>query len=129
MIYLKKVKFLKENLLRVFMLLFQMLASMKSKCWNTILGEFPLYRLSFTNVSRKISSFLLSNTDAIHIDFENNTFSFTKDFYQCFERIYFSFEMGMRKPDSSIYNYVLKQNDLVAKNTLFIDDKRKYGCR
>ena len=75
----------------------------------------------------KYRLFLLSNTDAIHIDFFENKYgpSFTKDFYQCFERIYFSFEMGMRKPDSSIYNYVLKQNHLVAKNTLFIDDKKE----
>ena len=96
--------------------------------WNTILGEFPLYRLEFLQMlAGKYRLFLLSNTDAIHIDFFENKYgpSFTKDFYQCFERIYFSFEMGMRKPDSSIYNYVLKQNDLVAKNTLFIDDKKE----
>jgi putative hydrolase of the HAD superfamily len=96
--------------------------------WNTILGEFPLYRLEFLQMlAGKYRLFLLSNTDAIHIDFFENKYgpSFTKDFYQCFERIYFSFEMGMRKPDTSIYNYILKQNDLVAKNTLFIDDKKE----
>lgn len=96
--------------------------------WNTVLGEFPLYRLEFLQMlAGKYRLFLLSNTDAIHIEFFENKYgpSFTKDFYQCFERIYFSFEMGMRKPDTSIYKYVLKQNDLVAKNTLFIDDKKE----
>lgn len=95
--------------------------------WNTILGEFPLYRLEFLQMlTGKYRLFLLSNTDSIHIDFFENKYgpSFTKDFYQCFERVYFSFEMGMRKPDEAIYTYVLKQNDLTARNTLFIDDKK-----
>lgn len=95
--------------------------------WNTILGDFPLYRLEFLQMlAGKYRLFLLSNTDAIHIDFFENKYgpSFTKDFYQCFERIYFSYEMGMRKPDEAIYNYVLKQNDLTAKSTLFVDDKK-----
>jgi glucose-1-phosphatase len=33
--------------------------------------------------------------------------------------------MGMRKPDAEIYNFVLAQHGLIAKNTLFIDDKKE----
>jgi putative hydrolase of the HAD superfamily len=51
---------------------------------------------------------------------------FYSDFYNCFEKVYFSFEIGMRKPNSEIYKYVLNEHDLQAKRTLFIDDKRKY---
>jgi putative hydrolase of the HAD superfamily len=96
--------------------------------WNAILLDFPLKRLEFLQkLSSKYRLFLLSNTDAIHIDtFEReNGASFYSDFYQCFEKVYFSFEMGMRKPDAEIFNYVLAQHGLVAKHTLFVDDKKE----
>lgn len=98
------------------------------KAWNAILLDFPLYRLEFLQkLSKKYRLFLLSNTDAIHIEtFEQeNGVSFYSDFYQCFEKVYFSFEMGMRKPDAEIYNYLIKKYELSPKRTLFVDDKRE----
>lgn len=99
-----------------------------AKAWNAILLDFPLYRLEFVQMlSQKYRLFLLSNTDAIHINtFEQKTgTSFYSAFYQCFEKIYFSFEIGMRKPNPEVYNFVLDQNGLQAKHTLFIDDKKE----
>jgi len=99
-----------------------------TKAWNAILLDFPLYRLEFLQMlSQKYRLFLLSNTDAIHIDtFEQKTgTSFYSAFYQCFEKVYFSFEIGMRKPNPEVYNFVLDQNSLQAKHTLFIDDKKE----
>jgi putative hydrolase of the HAD superfamily len=96
--------------------------------WNAVLLDFPLYRLEFLqNLSEKYRLFLLSNTDAIHIEtFERESgVSFYSDFYQCFEKIYFSFEMGMRKPDAEIFNYILRKHELSAKRTLFVDDKKE----
>jgi HAD superfamily hydrolase (TIGR01509 family) len=96
--------------------------------WNAILADFPLYRLEFLQMlSQKYRLFLLSNTDAIHITtFEQKTgTSFYSDFYQCFEKVYFSFEIGMRKPNPDVYSFVLDQNGLQAKHTLFIDDKKE----
>ncbi|PKH66155.1 haloacid dehalogenase [Flavobacterium sp. ALD4] len=98
------------------------------KAWNAILLDFPLYRLEFLQMlSKKYRLFLLSNTDAIHIEtFEqNNGASFYGDFYKCFEKVYFSFEIAMRKPNLGIYNYVLNEHDLQAKRTLFIDDRKE----
>jgi putative hydrolase of the HAD superfamily len=96
--------------------------------WSAILLDFPLYRLEFLQMlSTKYRLFLLSNTDAIHIDtFEqNNGSSFYGDFYKCFEKVYFSFEIEMRKPNSEIFSYVLNEHDLQAKRTLFVDDKKE----
>lgn len=98
------------------------------KTWNTILADFPLYRLEFLQMlSKKYRLFLLSNTDSIHIEtFEHRVgASFYGDFYQCFEKVYFSFEMGMRKPDAEIYLTVLNNHQLQPKNTLFVDDKKE----
>lgn len=94
--------------------------------WNTVIGEFPLYRLEFLQMlSSNYRLFLLTNTDAIHIDrFEHKVgLSFSGDFYRCFEKVYYSFEMGMRKPEPEIFNYLINQHDLSPKRTLFIDDK------
>ncbi|MNT05649.1 Alpha-D-glucose-1-phosphate phosphatase YihX [compost metagenome] len=96
------------------------------RAWNAVLADFPFYRLEFLQeLSKKYRLFLLSNTDSIHINtFETKSgVSFYKDFYDCFEKVYFSFDIGMRKPDPKIYQFVLDQNNLVAENTLFVDDK------
>lgn len=98
------------------------------KAWNAILLDFPLYRLEFLQqLSKNYRLFLLSNTDAIHIDtFEQRVgSSFYSAFYQCFEKVYYSFEMGMRKPELDIYQHVLHQHELSPKRTLFIDDKKE----
>ncbi len=95
--------------------------------WNAVLLDFPLHRLEFLQLlSQKYRLFLLSNTDAIHIDhFEQREgASFYGDFYQCFEKVYFSYEMGMRKPDAEIYNALIRLHELSPKRTLFVDDKK-----
>jgi FMN phosphatase YigB (HAD superfamily) len=95
--------------------------------WNAVLLDFPLYRLEFLQLlSKKFRLFLLSNTDAIHIDhFEQREgASFYGDFYQCFEKVYFSCEMGMRKPDAEIYTTLINRHELSPKRTLFVDDKK-----
>lgn len=98
------------------------------KAWNGVLLDFPLYRLEFLQMlSKKYRLFLLSNTDSIHIDtFENKSgVSFYSDFYQCFEKVYFSFEIGMRKPNPEVFQYLINKHELSPKRTLFVDDKKE----
>jgi glucose-1-phosphatase len=98
-----------------------------TKAWNSLIGDFPLHRLEFLQMlSGKYRLFLLTNTDSIHIDrFEHKVgMSFYTDFYRCFEKVYYSYEMGMRKPDPEIFNMILRKHDLSPKRTLFIDDKK-----
>lgn len=97
------------------------------EAWNAIIGDFPLYRLEFLQMlARKYKLFLLTNTDSIHIDrFEHNFgVSFFSDFYRCFEKVFYSHEMGMRKPDRAIFNFILNKYDLSSRHTLFVDDKK-----
>jgi putative hydrolase of the HAD superfamily len=95
--------------------------------WCRILADFPLYRLEFLeNLSQQnYRLFLLSNTDAIHISHFQKTVgeAFYKRFFSAFEKVYFSFEMGLRKPQPEIYTQVLQENNLTASETLFVDDK------
>ncbi|MEN9323860.1 MAG: hypothetical protein RL699_1640 [Bacteroidota bacterium] len=96
--------------------------------WNQIIGDFPLKRLEFLQLLKpNYRLFLLSNTDATHISyFEHQVgLSFSRDFYNCFEKVYFSHEMGMRKPDPICFQTVLARHELQPKYTLFIDDKKE----
>ena len=96
--------------------------------WNSILGDFPLYRLEFLQmISSKYRLFLLSNTDHTHIEkFEHDEGqTFARDFYSCFEKVYFSYEIGLRKPDENAFKYVINNHNLNPKKTLFIDDKKE----
>ncbi|WP_445454056.1 HAD family hydrolase [Flavobacterium sp. 25HG05S-40] len=99
-----------------------------TKAWNSVIGDFPLYRLEFLQMlAGKYRLFLLTNTDSIHIErFEHKVgMSFYSDFYRCFEKVYYSYEMGMRKPDPEIFNTILRKHDLSPKRTLFVDDKKE----
>ncbi len=96
--------------------------------WNAILADFPLYRLEFLQmISSKYRLFLLSNTNQTHIEnFEyKEGQSFTRDFYSCFEKVYFSHEIKLRKPQEDAFKYVLNNHNLIPKKTLFIDDKKE----
>lgn len=95
--------------------------------WNLGIGDFPLYRLEFLQkLSENYKLFLLSNTDPIHIEkFEQDAgASFYSDFYRCFEKVYFSHEIGHRKPDEEAFYFLINKHELQPKRTLFIDDKK-----
>lgn len=99
------------------------------EAWNAVLLDFPNYRLYFLKeLSKNYQLFLLSNTDSIHIKtFENRNSSFTNEFYNCLKKVYYSFEMGQRKPDAEIFETVIKEQNLKVSETLFVDD-RKDNC-
>ncbi|MCW5516524.1 HAD family hydrolase [Muriicola sp. Z0-33] len=95
--------------------------------WNSMLLDFPDYRLEFLeglSQSGQYRMYLLSNTNALHIPHVTKIMGQEKflRFKNCFEGFYLSHEIGMRKPDVEIFEYVLKQHNLIPQETLFIDD-------
>ena len=101
-----------------------------TNAWNAILLDFPDYRLEFLEelaVSKKYKLFLLSNTNYIHIEFVKAQMGAQKykQFKSCFDAFYLSYEMKMRKPDLEIFEFVLKENNLIAGETLFVDDTKE----
>ena len=98
--------------------------------WNAILLDFPLHRLDFVEQLAQENTyrlFLLSNTNDIHIEFVKQQMGMAdyNRFRNAFEVFYLSYEMGMRKPDTEIFEFVLQQNDLKASETLFVDDTKE----
>ena len=97
--------------------------------WNAILFDFPPHRLAFLKwlkQSGKYRLFLLSNTNELHISWiqEDWGMELYEEFKSHFEQFYLSHEIGMRKPNANIYEFVLKENGLNADETLFIDDTK-----
>lgn len=95
------------------------------EAWNAVIVDFPLERLEFLEkLQNKYKLFLLSNTNQTHIDkFEHRVgLTFAREFYAHFNKIYFSFETKVRKPDEAVFNLILKQNNLKPNKTLFVDD-------
>ena len=97
------------------------------RSWNAILLDFPLQRLEFLKeleASKKYRLFLLSNTNDLHISWIQNDWGMDlyNEFKNCFEQFCLSHEINLRKPNADIYQFVLNENNLVAEETLFIDD-------
>ena len=94
--------------------------------WNAMLLSFREKSLEFLeSIKSKYKLYLLSNTNHIHLDAFNKIYHTTsriKPFEEFFDKVYYSCEIGLRKPNSDIYEFVLKENDLEAAKTLFIDD-------
>ena len=100
-------------------------ASQIINAWNAILQDLPNERLEILkNIKDKFSIFLLSNTNTIHIEKIIDKLGKKKyeEFYNLFDKVYYSHEVKLRKPNADIFKLVIKENCLSIKNTLFIDD-------
>lgn len=93
--------------------------------WNAIIKDLPESRIDILKkLKDKFSIFLLSNTNSIHIDYIVKKIGERKydEFYNLFDKVYYSHEVKLRKPDPNIFKLVINENNLKIKNTLFIDD-------
>lgn len=69
--------------------------------------------------------FLFSNTNEIHIESVKNLFFKVLGydvFATMFDKVYFSNEIHLRKPDIESFDFVVKDAEVEKKETLFIDD-------
>ena len=103
----------------------QLTAEKFTSSWNAILLKFPEHRLRFLqqlSEEKKFKLILLSNTNDIHIEWVKQNVGFFQDFQKCFDAFYLSQEINLRKPDKSIYEFVLTRHNLKPEETLFVDD-------
>ena len=96
------------------------------KAWNAMLGDLPKERWRILEKSSGIfRTFLLSNTNAIHLPYYYGRIKEiygTRGYAHLFEKTYFSYELGLRKPNADIFEYVVKDAAIVPEETMFIDD-------
>ncbi len=93
-----------------------------NRAWTAMLLDIHEENVSILEKIRgSYRIFLLSNTNAIHIESLHRR----KDYpgiASMFEKVYYSHELKMRKPDPEIFEHVIKDAGLSPGNSLFIDD-------
>ena len=96
--------------------------------WLSILLEIPQKKLDLLlRLNRKYRVFLLSNTNEIHFDWIRRT-QFEKDGHRLsdyFEQCFLSHKMGLAKPEDEIFEEVINEAQIFARETLYIDDSEK----
>jgi len=94
--------------------------------WGAMLLDTPIERINLLqNLKKKYRIFLLSNINEIHI--EQYHAKLMQQFgsvvlYDVFEKVYYSNEIHMRKPDAEIYRFVMEEQGIIPQETIFIDD-------
>ncbi|MEM6630026.1 MAG: HAD family phosphatase [Bacteroidota bacterium] len=92
------------------------------EAWNALLvGVLPGREEGFAALAPHYNMALLSNTNFFHRKvFEPQCASI----FQHLDRLFFSCDMGMRKPDAEIYLTTLGEMGWAPEETMFIDDTR-----
>jgi len=94
--------------------------------WNIVSVGFTKKAIeTVLKLNRQFRLFLLSNTNAIHEVYYNNQLKEghgIKNLTEIFEKVYYSHDLHMRKPDAEIFEFVLHDSQLIPEETLFIDD-------
>ena len=98
--------------------------------WNAMLLDFPKHRLELlSKLKPNYRLFLLSNTNESHVlEFEKTLVASHgyQNLEPFFEKVYYSCRMNQRKPNADIFESVLNENNLIAEETLFIDDSPQH---
>ncbi len=88
--------------------------------WNSMLiGLFPNRIELIQRLSQNYAIVLLSNANQIHYNYIEEE---CKPLFEPMKKIFFSFEIGMRKPHPETFQFVLQQMQFEPEETLFIED-------
>jgi glucose-1-phosphatase len=96
--------------------------------WNLIIKDLPEHRIAFLeDLKKDYRLVLLSNTDKIHIKRFEQTHDkgLVNRFYALFDEVFYSYEIGFRKPNTDCYEFVLSKLGVKAETVFFIDDKKE----
>ena len=98
--------------------------------WNAILLDIPQERNDLLlQLKSKYNTFLLSNTNELHrleIDKQVQDNFSLNGLNAYFQKAYFSYEMKLQKPEDEIFLQILKEQNILPEETLFIDDTPKH---
>ncbi|MBS1597208.1 MAG: HAD family phosphatase [Bacteroidetes bacterium] len=96
------------------------------KAWNALLLDFPAKRIKLLNeLRKKYRLFLFSNTNSLHMEEVGKIYKETfndGELNDHFEKAYYSHLLKMRKPDKEAFEFIIRENNLTAPSTLFVDD-------
>lgn len=91
--------------------------------WAAFLEDIPYRKIRLVYaLSRRYRLFLLSNTNPIHTRFLEQFAQAGYPAEECFEKMYFSYRIGLSKPGREIFEYVARDAALKPEETLLVDD-------
>jgi len=100
--------------------------------WHALLLEVPAERLALIAKLRQQGhqTALLSNTNALHIAEINQRlarqYGLTNGIADCLDRVFYSQEVGHRKPGEEIFWHALREMNWQPADTLFIEDSPQH---
>ena len=98
------------------------------QCWNALIMDFPTARIEMLKRLKnegKYRTFILSNTNIIHYRFYTALLKRVHGvdgLESLVEHAYFSHEIGLKKPNRDIFDYVVEHSHIKPKESIFIDD-------
>lgn len=95
--------------------------------WNAMILDIPKERIelirSLKEQGKKV--YLLSNINHLHelaVEERFKEIGETDEFLSLFDKGYYSHHIGLRKPTTDIFDFVMKEQNLNPERTVFIDD-------
>lgn len=98
------------------------------QCWDALIMDFPAARiemLKHLKAEGKYRTFILSNTNIIHYRFYTALLKRVHGvdgLESLVEHAYFSHEIGLKKPNRDIFDYVVTNSHIKPEESIFIDD-------
>jgi len=96
------------------------------EAWNAMLLDIPTDRIGWIyEATRKYNCVILSNTNAIHVKHFEQFFSDVTPYghpKSVFQNLFYSHELGERKPNKAAFSYVLDATGFDPEKTVLFDD-------
>lgn len=89
-----------------------------ARIWADVFTPIPAMIALAESLRTRLPRLLLSNTNPIHMEYLLEHYPFLAEF----DDQILSHEVGMLKPDESIYRLIIERSGLTPGRTLFIDD-------
>ena len=96
------------------------------EAWNAMLLDIPTDRIGWIyEATRKYNCVILSNTNAIHVKYFEQFFGEVTPYGhpgKVFQKLYYSHEIGARKPNEAAFEFVLNDSGFDPNRTVLFDD-------
>ncbi|TPG71876.1 HAD family hydrolase [Hymenobacter nivis] len=102
------------------------------QAWHALLLDVPAERLALVAELRRQGhqTALLSNTNALHIAEINRRlaaqYGLKHGIADCLDRVFYSQEVGLRKPGEAFFQHALREMNWRAEDVLFIEDSPQH---
>ncbi len=96
------------------------------RVWNLMLQDIPAERIAWIEeMGEKYNIVVLSNTNSIHVRHFDEVFRKSSKYDKpadLFHRLYYSYEIKKRKPDTESFQHVLDDFGMIPERTVMFDD-------